>query len=119
MAKITIYIGLQKDTTRLYLRDSEGNSGAPKGFVTHVAPGDAIVWQLEAGAGIDALLEIAPKRERFTLFENGEPQALENGSWSGKIRQDAEGTDSYNITYMIKDQHYTEDPDVSTKPPGP
>jgi hypothetical protein len=119
MATVTITISLRGNSTRLHLTDSEGHSGPPEGFITNVNRGDQVVWQLAPNTGIEALTGIRAKSGRFSIFNNSDPKRRSDGSWSGKIKDDAAGSDSYDIDYSIEGKSYSEDPTLSVKPPTP
>lgn len=119
MATVTITINLKPGSKRLYLTDSNGNSGDPSGFLTQVNRGDMVIWQTAPNSGIDTLSGIRAKSGTFTIFNNSDPKSRPDGSWSGKIKDDAAGRDSYDIDYVIAGESFTEDPDIETKPPKP
>ncbi|EMR00841.1 hypothetical protein [Cesiribacter andamanensis] len=116
MATVTITISLKGGSTRLHLRDSEGHSGPPEGFSTQVNRGDLVVWQLEANSGIDEISAIRAKSGSFTLFNNSDPKPRTDGSWAGKVKDDAAGANSYDIDYRIGSNSFSEDPEITIKP---
>ncbi len=118
MADIFINIALVPGTTRLQLSDSNGAKGEPEGFVTQVEKGDYVTWRLEE-SGIESLTAITSKNDAFKIFSNGGPKKQNERSWAGKIKLDAEGSDGYNIDYVIQGKPFTADPEVEVKPPKP
>lgn len=117
MADVRITISLVPGTTRLHLTDSNGNSGVPTGFITQVSRGDLVIWELAPDSGIDALTGIRAKDGKFDIFNNSDPKNRPDGTWAGKIKDDAAGSDSYDIDYRVGGKSYTEDPDLDVKPP--
>lgn len=116
MAKVTITISLMPGTNNLYLTDSNGNKGEPGVFATHACCGDMIFWQLAPDSGIDALTGISAKDGRFNIFCKSDPKKNLNGSWSGKVKDDAAGADLYDIEYKIGIHTFCEDPEIIIKP---
>lgn len=105
-------------TSNLCLVDSNGNSGPPEGFITTAKRGDSVIWELATNSGIDALTGIRAKSGRFSVFNNSDPKSRQDGSWAGKIKDDATGSDAYDIDYQIKGQQFSADPEIKVPPPN-
>jgi hypothetical protein len=119
MADVRITISLIPGSTSLYLTDSNGNKGKAAEFTTTATRGNLVIWQLAADSGISAIKGVRAKNGYFSLFRNKDPKAEPDGSWCGKIKDDADGVNSYDILYLIGDDSYTEDPDIKVDPPKP
>ena len=119
MATVTITISLKSGTTDLILTNPDGHAGPPEGFISKVNRGDTVVWRLSPNSGIGAIIGIRAKDGRFNVFNNSDPKSRTDGTWSGKIKDDAAGTDSYDIDYVINGKNYTADPDIKVEPPTP
>lgn len=117
MADVYITIRLQAGSTQLYLEDSQGHSGGAPGFFTNVNRGDTIYWQLADNSGIDDITSIRSKSGAFTIFNPGSPSKNGHG-WKGKVKNDADGENAYDIDYVVNGREYTEDPDIKVMPPG-
>ena len=117
MADVIIKISLQPGTTNLYLTDSHGTSGPPDRFITLANRGDMVIWQLAPNSGIDALTGIRAKDGKFDIFNNSDPKSRPDGTWSGKIKDNAAGSDDYDIDYRINGVSYSEDPTIKVPPP--
>lgn len=118
MATVSIFISLKPGTRRLFLRDSSGNAGPAVGFSTSVNRGDEVVWQLADNPGIDTLNAIRAKDGVFNIFRPGDPKPDSNGTWSGKVKDEAAGADAYDIDYTIGLEQLTEDPEIKVNPPS-
>lgn len=114
MADVSITIRLKPGTTRLQLEDSQGHTGDAPGFFTDVSKGDTVYWQLADQSGIDEITGIRAKNGVFTIFNDGSPH--KNGyGWKGKVKNDAEGNNSYDIDYVVNGVSLSEDPEIKVK----
>lgn len=116
MAEVYITISLKPGTTLLHLEDSQGHSGDAPGFFTDVNRGDTVYWKLADNSGIDDITNIRAKNGRFTIFNNGSPSKNGHG-WKGKVKEDATGTNSYDIDFVVNGKEFSEDPDLKVPPP--
>lgn len=118
MSTHTIVISRKPGSTKLILTDDQGQSSAPDSFVSLVNRGDTITWKLAPDAEINAITGIVAKNGEFNIFTKNDPKASQDGSWSGKVKEDAAGTDAYNINYLINGTAFSEDPEVKVNPPS-
>ncbi|MCF6352685.1 MAG: hypothetical protein L3J06_06725 [Cyclobacteriaceae bacterium] len=114
MATETITISKQATGTGLYLTDNEGHAGDGT-ITTIVREGDTVVWQLKPNGGITAITNICPKVGSQNIFEGKGPRGQNDGSWKGRVRSDAKGTESYNVDYTIGEGSYTDDPELDVQ----
>ena len=120
MANHTIYIRLKAGTQDQLELSNDGSSwGEATSFYTQVGKNDSVIWQLADGSGIDELTGIEAKDGRFNLFPPNQPKGKSDGTWEGKVKNDAAGKDAYNVKYKIGSDEYNVDPFFGTDPPPP
>ena len=118
MANHTIYIRLKAGTQDQLELSNDGSSwGEADTFVTKVQRNDYIVWQLADSSGISELSGIEAKDGRFNLFPPNQPKSNPNGTVEGKVKNNALGSDMYNILYKTNGKSYKVDPEVKLDPP--
>ncbi|MEQ8477418.1 hypothetical protein [Fulvivirga sp.] len=110
---VSIYISKQSDNDGLYLSDSEGHQG-DNTITTVVSPGDIVTWSLVANGGVYQITAITDEVSNNLFVSNPAPTDPSNpqSSWTGTIKSDASGSESYSISYRLSagGTVYTDDP---------
>ena len=118
MATVTITLSLISGTHRLLLEDSGDHSGPAPDFISNVLRGDTVFWVIKPESGIEDILDIrAKKGQPFSIFNKNDPHKNGQGKWKGKVKEDAEGEDAYDIEYKVNGETLTEDPIIRIPPP--
>jgi hypothetical protein len=95
----------------LIFEDDQGNCG--RHIKTKVWRGKLVTWDVET-KGLE-ITKIYHKEDSQNIFVGHGPVERGNGTWGGKIREDVNGSEAYNVDYTINGKPQTADPDLDVQ----
>lgn len=108
----TVYVSRQGNSTKLSLRDSEGNGNSSDQLTTIVIPNDSVIWELDPNPpqgsnSIYAITNVYQKTDNNpnnVCLLNGNPTNNGDGTFSGSVISNSPGSgkyESYSIDYQL------------------
>lgn len=123
MATNIIYVSRNGQSTKLRLRDNQGNNNVDKkDLTTKVNPNDTVIWQLDQNSGLSEITGIRESDSTKPKYKNSQnlltgPAIRDNGVWRATVISQSPGRgkfENYSIGFKIPgdDTEYWHDPKI-------